>query len=72
LLFWLGLLVLAAFGIVFSLTNYPAFGIADVLLILLVVGTSERRRRQRRRAAERARIRARDEQRDPTSAGLHL
>jgi hypothetical protein len=34
-LFWTGLLVLAAFGIVFTFANYPWFGIGVVLVSLL-------------------------------------
>ena len=58
LLLWAGVLVLAAFGIVFSFANYPWFGTAVVLLTLLAIGYSERRRRiaheaRRRRQARR-------------------
>lgn len=52
LLLWAGVLVLAAFGIVFSFANYPWFGTAVVLLILLAIGYSERRRRIARKAKQ--------------------
>ncbi|MGH3054913.1 MAG: hypothetical protein ACRDL7_08050, partial [Gaiellaceae bacterium] len=58
-LLWTGVLLLAAFGTYFSFANYPAFGIAVTLAIVVLVGYSERDRRQRRRAAERARRQAR-------------
>ena len=45
LLLWVCGLVLAAFGIVFTFANYPWFGAAAVLLTLLAIGYSERRRR---------------------------
>jgi heme exporter protein D len=50
-------LVLGAFGIVFSFANYPWFGIAVALLILLAIGYSQRRRRiaQKTRRRQRAR-----------------
>jgi hypothetical protein len=54
-LLWVGAIVLGAFGIYFSFTNYPAFGAAVVLVILLGLGYSERRRRTRQRESERAR-----------------
>jgi uncharacterized membrane protein YbhN (UPF0104 family) len=63
-LFWAGVLVLGAFGIYFSFANYPSFGIAVVLSILLVLGYSERERRKRQRASERARRRHRAQSHD--------
>jgi hypothetical protein len=52
---WAGGLALAAFGVVFSFANYPSVAISVVLLILLAIGHSERRRRQKWNAWERAR-----------------
>lgn len=54
-LFWTAVLVLGAFGTYFTFTNYPVIGIAISLLIVVLLGYSERSRRQRRRTAERAR-----------------
>lgn len=65
LLSWAGLLVLGAFGIYFSFANYPAFGLAITLSIVVLLGYSERNRRQRQRAAERARRRVRTRSHDP-------
>jgi hypothetical protein len=61
---WAGLVVLGAFGIYFSFANYPSFGIAVVLSIVLALGYSERRRRKRQRAWERARRQQRTQSRD--------
>jgi hypothetical protein len=58
-LFWTAVVVLGAFGIYFSFANYPWFGVAVVLLALLLVGYSEWRRRAAQRAAEAARRRSR-------------
>jgi hypothetical protein len=61
---WAWLVVLGAFGIYFSFANYPSFGIAVVLSIVLALGYSERRRRKRQRAWERARRQQRTQSRD--------
>ena len=45
MLLWAAVLLLAAFGIVFTFANYPWIGAALVLLTLLAIGYSERRRR---------------------------
>jgi apolipoprotein N-acyltransferase len=54
-LLWTAVVLLGAFGIYFSFANYPWFGAAVVVLILLLVGYSERKRRatQKARDAER-------------------
>lgn len=62
MLLWTGLLVLAAFGIVFTFANYPWFGV--VLVSLLLIAHSERIRRRNQRASEGARRRDRARQRD--------
>jgi heme exporter protein D len=62
-----GLVVLAAFGTYFSFANYPAFGIAVVLSILLLIGYAERSRRARERALARVRRRDRRRGRDPSN-----
>jgi hypothetical protein len=59
-LLWAGALVLAAFGIVFSFANYPWFGTAIVLLTLLAIGRSERRRRIAHEARRRRQAQSRD------------
>jgi uncharacterized membrane protein len=64
LLFWTGVLVLGSFGIYFSFTNYPVFGVCVLVLILLLVGYSERQRRAKREAREAARSRARARERE--------
>jgi hypothetical protein len=66
-LFWAGVLLLGAFGIYFSFTNYPWFGIGGALVILLLIGSSERGRRKKRRASEEARRRNRAVARDRLS-----
>jgi hypothetical protein len=53
------LLVLGAFGVVFSFANYPLFAIGLVLLIVLLAGYAERTRRTRQQARDAARLRAR-------------
>lgn len=58
-LLWAVVVVLGAFGIYFSFANYPWFGVAVVVLALLLVGYSERTRRAERAAAEAARRRNR-------------
>ena len=58
-LLWAAVVLLGAFGIDFSFANYPWFGVATVLLILLVVGCAEQRRRTAQRAREAARMRHR-------------
>jgi uncharacterized RDD family membrane protein YckC len=57
LLAWAAVVVLAAFGLYFSFANYPAFGIAITLSIVVLLAYWERSRRQRQRAAARARRR---------------
>jgi hypothetical protein len=56
---WAVVVVLGAFGIVFSFANYPLFAIGLVLLILLVAGYAERTRRAQQQARDTARMRAR-------------
>lgn len=51
--------MLGAFGVYFTLANYPWLGTAVVLLLLLLLGYSEWKRRTRRTALERARAQAR-------------
>ena len=58
-LFWAGIAVIAAFGVVFTFANYPWFGVSVVLVTLLLVAHWERRRRQNQRASESARRRSR-------------
>jgi membrane-bound ClpP family serine protease len=60
-LVWAVVVLLGAFGVVFSFANYPWFGASVVALFLLLVGYSEqtRRRAQRAREAERRRNRPR-------------
>jgi hypothetical protein len=58
-LFWAGIAVIAAFGVVFMFANYPWFGVGVVLVTLLLVAHSERRRRLNQRASESARRRGR-------------
>jgi uncharacterized membrane protein YbhN (UPF0104 family) len=55
---WAAALLLGAFGLYFTFTNYPAFGIAVTLAIVVLLSYAERRRRQRQRAADRARRRS--------------
>jgi hypothetical protein len=57
--FWAAVVLLGTFGIYFSFANYPWFGAAAVLLILLLVGYSEQKRRTARRAREASRFRNR-------------
>lgn len=64
-LYWAAVLVLGAFGIYFSVTNYPAFALAVALAIAILIGYSERNRRQRHRAADRARRLRRSKAHDP-------
>jgi heme exporter protein D len=64
ILSWAAFLVLGGFGIYFTFANYPAFGIAVALSLIVLLGHSERSRRQRRREAEGARRRDR---REPTT-----
>jgi hypothetical protein len=63
-LFWIGVLLLAVFGIYFSFANYPLFGTAVVLLLLAVTGYSEQRRRTKHKALVTARRRDRARSRD--------
>jgi uncharacterized membrane protein len=56
-LYWAAVVVLGAFGLYFSFTNYPVFGIAVLLAIAVLIVYSERSRRRRQRAADRARRR---------------
>jgi heme exporter protein D len=53
-------LVLGAFGLVFSFANYPWFATAVVLLIVLAIGFSERRRRIAQETRRRNRARSSD------------
>jgi heme exporter protein D len=59
-LLWAGVLVLGAFGIVFSFANYPWFGTAVTLLILLAIGYAQRKRRIAQKTRRRQRARSRD------------
>jgi len=56
-LYWAAVVVLGAFGLYFSFTNYPLFAVAVLLSIVGLIVYSERSRRQRHRAADRARRR---------------
>ena len=56
---WACLLVLGAFGVVFSFANYPLYAIGLVLLIVLLAAYAERTRRTRQQARDAARLRAR-------------
>ena len=58
-LLWAGFAVIAAFGVVFTFANSPWFGVGVVLVTLLLVAHSERRRRLKQRASESARRRSR-------------
>jgi membrane-bound ClpP family serine protease len=55
-LFWAAIVLLGAFGIIFSFANYPWFGATVVVLILLLLGYSEQKRRTAQRAREAARM----------------
>jgi hypothetical protein len=67
-LLWAGLLLIAAFGVVFTFANYPWFGVGVALVILLLTGYSERKRRARQEAREMARRRDRPRYPDLPSA----
>jgi len=54
-LFWTAVVVLGAFGMYFSFANYPWFGAGVVLVIVLLIGNSERKRRATQKAREAAR-----------------
>jgi hypothetical protein len=54
-LFWTAVVLLGAFGMYFSFANYPWVGAGIVLLIVLLIGYSERQRRATQRAKEAAR-----------------
>jgi hypothetical protein len=56
---WACLLVLGAFGVVFSFANYPLYAVGLVVLILGLAGHAERTRRTRQQARDAARMRAR-------------
>jgi hypothetical protein len=56
---WACLLVLGAFGAIFSFANYPLYATGLVLLILVLAGHAERARRTRQQARDAARLRAR-------------
>ncbi len=56
---WTCLIVLGAFGVVFSFANYPLYATGLVLLILVLAVYAERTRRVRRQARDEARMRAR-------------
>jgi hypothetical protein len=58
-LFWVGVLLIGAFGVVFTFTNYPLLGIGIVLVALLLIASWERRRRRAHRALVVARRQAR-------------
>jgi hypothetical protein len=57
-LLWTAVVVLGAFGMYFTFTNYPWFGVAVVLLILLLTGYAERKRRATQKTREAARRRS--------------
>jgi uncharacterized membrane protein len=61
---WTSLLVLGAFGVVFSFANYPVFAACLVVLILLLVARAERTRRTEQHARDAARMRARARRRE--------
>lgn len=56
---WTCLIVLGAFGVVFSFANYPLYATGLVLLILVLGVYAERTRRVRQQARDEARMRAR-------------
>jgi hypothetical protein len=56
---WACLLVLGAFGVVFSFANYPLYAGGVVLLTLVLAGQAERTRRTRQQERDAARLRAR-------------
>lgn len=56
---WTCLIVLGAFGVVFSFANYPLYATGLVLLVLVLVVYAERTRRVRQQARDEARMRAR-------------
>lgn len=58
-LFWTAVLVLGAFGVYFSFANYPWPSLGVLVLILVAIGYSERKRRARQKTLEAARDRAR-------------
>jgi hypothetical protein len=60
ILAWAAAVVLGVFGIYFSFANYPAYGIAVTLSVVVLIAYSERSRHQRQRAADRARRLSRD------------
>lgn len=59
MLLWAAVVLLAVFGMYFSLANYPWFSAAVALLILLRIGYSEQKRRGTQKAKEAARRRDR-------------
>jgi hypothetical protein len=59
LLLWIGVLILAAFGIAFSFANYPWLESCIVLCMLTALGYSERRRRIAAETTKRGRARNR-------------
>ena len=63
--------MLGTFGAVFSFANYPLFGLGTVLVILLLITRSERKRRSRHSAWERARERDRVQGHDLSSDYRH-
>jgi uncharacterized RDD family membrane protein YckC len=58
---WTVVLVLGAFGFVFSFANYPLFGIGVLLVVLFLAGYSERTRRAQQHARHAARMRERNQ-----------
>jgi hypothetical protein len=67
-LYWAAVVVLAAFGLYFTFTNYPVFGIVFLLSIVALIVYSERSRRQRQRASEDRRRRSRASQSGPAGS----
>ena len=59
MLLWALLVLLGAFGTYFTFANYPWFGAAVLLLALLLIARTERKRRATQRARETARRRNR-------------
>jgi heme exporter protein D len=57
---WAGVVVLGSFGVVFTFANYPALGIGELVLLVLLAVYSGWKRRDRLARAERARKRERD------------
>jgi hypothetical protein len=56
-LYWTVVVVLGAFGVYFTVANYPFFATAVALVILLLIGFSEWKRRARQNARDEARRR---------------